>query len=178
MLVDTKYKFSATGGFFRDVRGTIDVNEEHNIGVSTSGNKDNVLIKYLHCEVSVREPLPYFSNGHLDPFVSITWHVNYHVWSRSKGTWGTRYMRQGIHLSYVEQILGTDVRISLENELLMQMYRKCNEGTKAVVAFNRLTGRENTLTYDYEDKCKQCGSHFSEAHFPVCSLSDGYNVND
>ena len=142
MLVDTKYKFSATGGFFRDVRGTIDVHEEHNIGVSTSGNKDNVFLKYLHCEVSVLEPLPYFSNGHLDPFVKIRWFVNYNVWSRSKGTWGTRNKRHSIDESYVDQVLGTDVRISLENELLMNMYKRCTEGVDAIETFHRLTGRK------------------------------------
>lgn len=142
MLVENKYKYVSKGGFFRDMNGTLRVDAEHNIGVTTSGNNDNVYVHSLSCQVSVREPMPYFTNGHLDPFVTVKWTIIYNVFSRSKGRFGTRKMRDSIDESFVNDILGVDTRIALENELLIDMHKRCSEGVDAIETFHRLTGRK------------------------------------
>lgn len=168
------YSFSSKGGFFREVSGNMKLNEEHNIGVSTSGKSDNVLIEYLGCSVKIVEPTPYFQLRGQKPSTVITWRINYFVWSRSKGTWGSRRQYQELDTSFVDKIIGKALRISLERDLLSEMRDKLEEGLTALREYEVI----DYTRYTVEDKCEQCGSHISEAHFPVCSLSDGYNVND
>lgn len=168
------YSFNSKGGFFREVSGNMKLNEEHNIGVSTSGKSDNVLIEYLGCSVKIVEPTPYFQLRGEKPSTVITWRVNYFVWSRSKGTWGSRRQYQELDTWFVDKIIGKETRNRLERELLSEMRDKLNEGLTAL----REYVAKDYARYTAEDKCEQCGSHISEAHFPVCSLSDGYNVND
>lgn len=123
-------KFTMYSGSFLTKTGSMFLDEEHHIGVSTSGNKDNVLIKSLGCEVSVINPMPYFGSG--ESQIRTTWRIRYNVWSRSKGTWGKREMYQELDKDFVSKIIGWDYRTSLESELLTALQVQLEDGLNAI----------------------------------------------
>lgn len=123
-------KFTTYSGSFLTKTGSMSLNEEHYIGVSTSGNKDNVFIKSLGCEVSVINPTLYFGSG--ESLIRTTWRIRYHVWSRSKGEWGKREMYQELDKDFVSNIIGWDYRTSLESELLTALQTQLEDGLNAI----------------------------------------------
>ena len=171
--VNEVHNFDSKGGFFREISGSVTVQKEHYIGVSTSGNKDSVFIQYLTCQVKIVDPLPYYTQvfGSSEPKAVLNWRVMYHNWSRGKGTWGSRRNYQDLDSDYVDTILGKEARCRLEEELLSDMGQHLREGLTALGKF--VEARNGN--YDNENNCKQCGEHFYEAHQPHCSLSDAYN---
>lgn len=122
--------FTATSSFFMNVTGSMAINQEHYIGVSTSGNKDNVMIKSLRCSVEVIEPT--YGLGTNEPTLRFRWSVEYVNWNRSKGAWGVRSNYQEIDNEYVNRILGNNKRIDLQHDLLAKLDSKLLNGVKAI----------------------------------------------
>lgn len=123
-------KFTTYSGSFLNKTGSMSIDKDHYIGVTTSGNKDNVFIKKLGCEVSIVNPIEYFNSGQSS--VRTTWRITYNVWSRSKGTWGTRDMYQYLDKDFVSNIIGWDYRTSLESELLTALQTQLEDGLNAI----------------------------------------------
>ena len=113
-----------------NVTGSMAINQEHYIGVSTSGNKDNVMIKSLRCSVEVVEPT--YGLGTNEPTLRFRWSVEYVNWNRSKGAWGVRSNYQEIDNEYVNRILGNNKRIDLQHDLLAKLDSKLLNGVKAI----------------------------------------------
>ena len=124
--------FNSFSSFFMNVTGSLTLNEEHYIGVSTSGNKDNVLIKSIRCSVEVIEPYGYGVISH-EPTLRFNWTVNYVNWNRTKGAWGVRDNYQNIDNEFVDKIIGKTNRLVNEQMLVNRLEEKLANGVAAIV---------------------------------------------
>jgi hypothetical protein len=124
--------FNSFGSFFMNVTGSMTLNEEHYIGVSTSGNKDKVMIKSIRCSVEVVEPNQY-GLGDKSPRLNFKWSVDYVNWNRSKGAWGVRSNYQTIDDEYVNNIIGAYHRGICEQLLVIRLEEKLTNGVAAIV---------------------------------------------
>jgi len=124
-------KFTSIGSFFMNVTGSMAINEEHYIGVTTSGNKDKVMIKSLRCSLEVVEPSDYGFNK--EPLLRFNWSVEYVNWNRSKGTWGVRSQYQNIDDEFLNnKIITSYTRGSLEQQLVTRLQNKLQNGLTAI----------------------------------------------
>lgn len=124
--------FNSFGSFFMNVTGSMPINEEHYIGVSISGNKDNVMIKSLRCSVEVQEPNIY-GLGDKSPSLRFIWSIEYLNWNRSKGAWGKRLTYSPIDKEFVNKIINFDNRVALEQTLVTKLEEKITNGTIAIM---------------------------------------------
>lgn len=114
-----------------NVTGSMKINQEHYIGVSTSGNKDKVMIKSLRCSLEVVEPSDYGFNK--EPLLRFNWSVEYVNWNRSKGAWGVRSQYQGIDDEFLnDKIIGSYTRGALEQQLVIRLQNKLQNGLTAI----------------------------------------------
>ena len=171
----TEYKFTSRSGFFRNVTGSVYLDKEAYIGVATNGDKGNVLVKYLTCNVEVLDLTDYLIEK--KPFLKVEWRITYRTWSRGKGTYGVRDHRHVLDNDIVDSILGKETRLALQQELFLTLSKRLVEGLNALGEYlDTPENREIQESRNYNDQnnCKQCGENFYDAHSPICSLSDDY----